>query len=89
MPQMRLRLYRQTYATYKYIMYNIGNLSGFIWRIPILLALRQFYIIDVHVVKYFLEDYYPGFIKNFLVRIYAFRNINGNVDKFSQVIPRV
>lgn len=70
-------------------MYNIGNLSEFIWCILILLALRQLYITDVHVVKYFLEDYYPDFIRNFLVRIYSFRNLNGNAEKIFQVIPRV
>lgn len=79
MPQIRLRLYDANMCNIQiYIMYNIGNLSGFIWCILILLALRQFYIIDVHVEKYFLEDCYPDFIRNFLVRIYSFRNLNGN-----------
>lgn len=47
-------------------MYNIGNLSGFILCTLIILALRQFYIIDIHIVKYFFEDYYSDFIRNFL-----------------------
>lgn len=43
-------------------MYNTDDLSGFIWCSLNLLALRQFYIIDVLDVKYFWEDRYPGFI---------------------------
>lgn len=61
MPQVRLRLYDANICNI-YKMYNTGNVSGFIWCSLNLLALKQFYIIDVLDGKYFWEGHYPDFI---------------------------
>lgn len=42
----------------------MGPYKKSIWCILILLALRQFYVIDVHIIKCFLEKYYPEYSDN-------------------------